>query len=125
MRRILIIIGALLGILVVLVLALPALIDVNQYRGAIQAQLEKRMQRKITLGNMTLKVIPLSIRIEDLSIGESPAFPSTPTRARRRRTSTTTTSASTSPRWSGGRPDRCGISCSPACSNGSRSLSTS
>src|ERR1700738_3765721 len=62
--------------LIALVLALPYFIDVNQHRGAIQSELEKRLHRKVTLGAMGLRLIPLSIRVEDVSISEDPTFAS-------------------------------------------------
>ena len=57
--------------------ALLLLVDVNQFREPIRAQLEKRLGRSVSIGQLGLKLIPLSIRVDDLAIGESPQFPST------------------------------------------------
>lgn len=76
MRRILLIFASLFLLLAAALFALPFLIDVNQYHDLITRQLEQRLHRTISLGNMSLKVIPLSIRIENVSIGEAPSFSS-------------------------------------------------
>ena len=39
---------------VALALALPHLIDVNKYRGQVQAQLQQRLNRPVQLGQMSL-----------------------------------------------------------------------
>ncbi|MGH9492117.1 MAG: AsmA family protein [Terriglobales bacterium] len=55
-------------------LLLPYLLDVNSYRGRIQAELEQRLHRPVTLGAMELKVLPLAFRVENVAIAEDPAF---------------------------------------------------
>ena len=51
-------------------------IDINQYRGEIQAQLQDRLHRPVKLGAMSLAVFPLRVEVKDVSIGEDPRFPS-------------------------------------------------
>lgn len=66
------------GIVVVLLLVVGGILlfaDPNQFRGTIQSQLESTLNRKVTLGNMALKVFPLSIRIEQVSIAHVPGVP--------------------------------------------------
>jgi uncharacterized protein involved in outer membrane biogenesis len=48
--------------------------DVNQYRTRIQTEMEQRLGRKVVLGNLRLKLIPLRLRVSDLEISEDPAF---------------------------------------------------
>ena len=55
-------------------LALPHLIDVNQYRGQIQAELQNRLNRPVKLGAMTLAVFPLRVQVQDVVISEDPRF---------------------------------------------------
>ncbi|HXE89534.1 MAG TPA: AsmA family protein [Terriglobales bacterium] len=70
----------LIGIVVVMALvaiaalALPSLVDVNSYRSTIQAQLEQRLGRQVTLGPMHLRVIPLAFRASGVAIADDPAF---------------------------------------------------
>jgi AsmA protein len=72
--------GITVAIIVVLLLAaaliVPHLIDVNQYHGQIQAQLQKRLGRPVSLGNMSLKLFPPSFQVENASIAEAPSFSS-------------------------------------------------
>src|SRR5262245_53476346 len=77
MPRKLLIGGAILVALVlVVILALPFIVDVNHYRPLIQTQLQQRLHRPVTLGEMSLKVIPFSIRIADVVIGQPEGFSS-------------------------------------------------
>ncbi len=75
MKKVLLAIGALLGLAVVAVGALFLLVDVNQFRGTIQTDLQKQLHRPVTLGNLSLGLFPLAIRVDSLSIGETSAFP--------------------------------------------------
>ena len=74
MRKLAIIAVALVVIVVVVMLALPHLIDVNQYRGQVQAQLQQRLNRPVQLGAMSLGVFPLRVEVKDVTIGDDPSF---------------------------------------------------
>jgi AsmA protein len=69
-----------IAIVVVLLVAgaliVPRLIDVNQYHSQIQAQLEKRLGRQVTLGNMDLSLFPPSFEVANSTIAEDPRFAS-------------------------------------------------
>ncbi len=67
----------LLGLVVLIVIALfaaSAFVDVNRYRPRIQAELQQRLGRPVELGAMHLKLLPPSIRVENVAIAEDPAF---------------------------------------------------
>lgn len=76
MRHILIILGVLLVVAVLILLIVPSLISVDQYRPQIEARLKEKLAREVKLGALKLHVIPLSVSIESITIGESPQFPS-------------------------------------------------
>lgn len=78
MRKVAIIAGILIGAVAAIAAAVLLLVDVNQFRGTIQSQLEQRLGRPVTLGSMGLKLIPLSIRASDVAIGNPPGFPVKP-----------------------------------------------
>lgn len=65
-------------ILVVLLVAaafiVPHLIDINHYRGPIQAQLQQRLGRPVSLGKMGLSLFPPSFQVQDVVISEDPRF---------------------------------------------------
>ena len=68
---------AVLVIVVLLVgaaLIVPHLIDINQYHGKIQAQLEKHLGRKVDLGNMKLSLFPPSFEVASATIAEDQRF---------------------------------------------------
>ncbi len=66
---------AIVVVLIALVLAaLSLFVDVNQYRGLIQAQLERQLERKVTLGKMTLGLLPLRFQVDEPVIAEDPSF---------------------------------------------------
>jgi uncharacterized protein involved in outer membrane biogenesis len=78
MRRLAIIAAILIGAVAAIAAAVLLLVDVNQFRGTIQSQLQQRLGRPVTLGSMGLKLIPLSIRANDVTIGNPPGFPLQP-----------------------------------------------
>src|SRR5690242_15649396 len=74
MRKLAIILISLVVVIVVLVLTLPHLIDVNQYRGQIQAELQQRLNRPVQLGAMSLGLFPVRVEVNDVVIGDDPGF---------------------------------------------------
>ncbi|HWR36182.1 MAG TPA: AsmA family protein [Clostridia bacterium] len=68
---------AILVLLVLVVLAaaiLPRFVDVNRYRGRIQAELEQRLNRPVQLGAMNLSLFPPAFRVQNAVIGEDKSF---------------------------------------------------
>src|SRR6476661_7040917 len=74
MRKLGIAIAVIVVLLIAAVLIVPHLIDVNQYHGQIQSQLEKRLGRQVTLGNMGLRLFPPAFDVENTTIAEDPHF---------------------------------------------------
>jgi len=74
MRKLGIAVAIIVVLLVAAALIVPHLIDVNQYHGKIQAELEKRLGRQVSLGNMSLKLFPPSFEVENTTIAEDPRF---------------------------------------------------
>src|SRR5258707_864557 len=72
-RFVLIPLVALIAILAIGAFVVAGKID--QYRPRVQSELESKLNRQVSIGRLSLKIIPLSIRVEGLTIGESPAFP--------------------------------------------------
>src|SRR5436190_3963773 len=76
MRRLFVIIPIAIVVLIVGALAV-ILLNVDKYRPRVQAELQKKLDRPVTIGHLGLRIFPLSIRVDDLTVGESPSFPST------------------------------------------------
>src|SRR6195256_2385610 len=66
------------GVLIVLVLVVPFLIPVNQFRPTIEEKASAALGRKVQLGNMSLSLISGSLSAENLSIGDDPKFSQSP-----------------------------------------------
>ena len=74
MRRIAIAIGIVVLVIVAGAAIFVATFDVNKYRGTIQSELQKRLDRSVTLGNMRLKLFPPRFGVQDLAIADDPRF---------------------------------------------------
>jgi len=70
--------GIAILVIVVLVIAaaliVPHVIDINQYHNRIQAELQKRLGRTVTLGEMRLSLFPPSFQVQNPVIGEDSRF---------------------------------------------------
>ena len=72
MRKVAIVIGIIILIIIVAAVVFAATFDVNKYRGTIQSELEKRLGRQVTLGDMHLGLLPPSFRVQSLAIADDP-----------------------------------------------------
>ncbi len=74
MRKLGIAIGIIVLLIIIALLVIPSLINVNKYHGMIQAELQKQLNRPVSLGNMHLSLLPPSIRVDNVTVGENSAF---------------------------------------------------
>ena len=74
MRKIAIVIGIVLVVIVLAVGIFVATFNPNDYRGTVQTKLEQQLGRKVTLGNMELGLFPLRFRVYNLAIADDPRF---------------------------------------------------
>jgi AsmA protein len=74
MRKVGIVIGTIVLVLIVAVMVFAATFNVNQYRGTIQSELEKRLDRRVALGDMHLGIFPPRLQVQNLSIADNPKF---------------------------------------------------
>jgi AsmA protein len=77
MRKVGMAIGAFILLMIVGVVVFTATFNVNQYRGRIQTELEKRLNRKVSLGDMHLGLFPPRFQVHNLSIADDPKFNAT------------------------------------------------
>src|SRR5206468_2403838 len=61
-------------VLIVAAVAIPRLVDVNHFRPQIEARLEEKLGRDVSLGRMGLSLFPPAFRVEDAVIAEDPEF---------------------------------------------------
>ena len=50
--------------------------NVDSFRPKIQAELQQKLKRPVTIGHLGLRLFPLSIKVEGFSIGDDPSFAS-------------------------------------------------
>ena len=78
MKRVLTSVAVVVGVLVVVLIALPFIIDVNTFRPQIEAELTTAMDRRVKIGNLKLSILSGSVGADDLSIADDPAFSKSP-----------------------------------------------
>ncbi|HEX4486958.1 MAG TPA: AsmA family protein [Terriglobales bacterium] len=78
MKRILKIVGIVIGVLILALIALPFGLDVNSFRPKLESELSSALGRKVTLGNLGLSIFSGSISAQDITIADDPAFSSNP-----------------------------------------------
>lgn len=78
MKKILIIIGAVIALLVIVALVLPLFVDVNKFKPTLQTDIGNAIGRQVTIGNISLAIFSGGVAIDDLSISDDPAFSKTP-----------------------------------------------
>src|SRR5579871_4042881 len=74
MRRIAKWTGIVVAALILIVISLPFLINVDQFRPTLQSEISRALGREVTLGNLRLKILSGEVTADDLSVAEDPAF---------------------------------------------------
>jgi AsmA protein len=78
MNRTLKIVGIVVAILIVILIAIPFLINVNSFRPKIEATASDALGRKVTVGNLSLSLLTGSVTADNIGIAEDPAFGTSP-----------------------------------------------
>src|SRR6201987_3258265 len=78
MGRTLRIIAIVVGVLIVLVLVVPFLIPVNQFRGTIEQRASAALGRNVQVGNLSLSLFSGALGADNLSIADDPKFSKSP-----------------------------------------------
>jgi len=77
-KRTLRIVGIVVAVLLVILIAIPFLIDVNSFRPKIEAEVSQALGRKVTLGNLSLSILTGNVGVDNISIADDPAFSKSP-----------------------------------------------
>ena len=70
--------GIAVAALLVILLALPFLINVNSFRPKIESELTNVLGRPVTLGELSLSLLSGKVGVENVSIADDPAFSKSP-----------------------------------------------
>ncbi|MGZ4790114.1 MAG: AsmA family protein, partial [Terriglobales bacterium] len=74
MRKLIIALVVICVIVVIVLAVVPQFIDANRYRDRIQSELQSRLGRTVSLGNISASFLPPSLKVQDVVIGEDPQF---------------------------------------------------
>lgn len=74
MKRALKILGIVIVVLLLVVIALPFVINVNTFRPKLESDLSGALGRDVKVGNLSLSILTGSVGAQDLSIADDPAF---------------------------------------------------
>ena len=78
MKRVLKIVAIVLGVLIVIVIALPFFVDANLFRPRIESELTSALGRQVKVGNLSLSILKGGVTADDISIADDPAFNKAP-----------------------------------------------
>ena len=78
MRRVGIVVGIIVAVIVIAVVVGLAVFNPNDYKATIQTKLEQQLGRKVSLGDMSLGILPLRFKVANLSIADDPKFSTEP-----------------------------------------------
>jgi len=76
--KILKIVGIVVILLLVVAIAIPFLINVNNFRPQIESNLSSALGRPVKVGNLSLSILSGNVGADQLSIADDPKFSSTP-----------------------------------------------
>jgi AsmA protein len=78
MKRGLKIFAIVIVVLIVIVIALPFLIDANIFRPRLESDLTTALGRQVKVGNLSLSLLSGGVKADDISIADDPAFSNSP-----------------------------------------------
>ncbi|HYB60078.1 MAG TPA: AsmA family protein [Methylomirabilota bacterium] len=67
-----------IAILILILIALPFFISINQFRPTIEEKLTTALGRQVQVGNLSLSILSGSLSADDLAIADDPAFSKSP-----------------------------------------------
>ena len=78
MKRALKIIGIIIGVLILILIALPFFIDANMFRPKLESELTDALGRDVKVGNLSLSLFSGGVSADQISIADDPAFSNKP-----------------------------------------------
>ena len=72
------IVGIIIAVFLVVLIALPFLINVNAFRPKLETELSTALGRQVKIGNLGFSILSGSVSADDLSIADDPAFSQSP-----------------------------------------------
>ena len=66
--------SAVAALFVIVVVAIPFILDANQFRSTLEGDLSNALGRKVTIGHLKVAILSGGISVDDISIADDPAF---------------------------------------------------
>ncbi len=73
-KKILIAVGVIFGVLILIALLLPLLVNVDRLRPEVQTQASAALGREVTIGKLELSIFSGGVTAKDIAIADDPAF---------------------------------------------------
>jgi len=70
--------GIILAIIVLILIALPLLINVNSFRPRVESEASAALGRQVTINNLSLSILSGGLRADDIAVADDPAFSKSP-----------------------------------------------
>src|SRR5437588_5915799 len=77
-RKILIGIGLIIGVLIVIVVAVPFFIDANQFKPKAESEASAALGRQVTIGSLDLSLLHGGVVANNVTVADDPAFSRNP-----------------------------------------------
>ena len=74
MKRFLKIAGIVIGVLILIVIAIPFFIDANTFKPKLESELSDALGRQVKVGNLSLSLFSGSVAADNISIADNPQF---------------------------------------------------
>ena len=78
MKRILQVVAIIIGVLILLVIALPFIINANTFKPKLESELTDALGRRVTVGNLSLSLFSGGVAADNIAIADDPHFSTTP-----------------------------------------------
>ena len=78
MKKLLIIFGSIVALLVLAVVALPFLVDAEKFRPMVESKAKEAVGRQITIGKMEMSLFKGGVVLNDVVVADDPAFSKSP-----------------------------------------------
>ncbi len=74
MKKTLTIVGIIVAVLIVILIALPFVIDVNKFKPTIETNISDALGRKVQVGNISLALLSGGVSVDNVVISDDPSF---------------------------------------------------
>ncbi len=72
------VIAVVVVLLIIAIIALPFILDANQFKPELESKLTSALGREVRVGNLKLSLLSGSVAVDDITIADNPAFSKSP-----------------------------------------------